>query len=76
MIALRTGAGEGVADGAGVLVGEHHPPHFAAVIVMLEDLLADQLYPRGRSRSPANPPGRARLMSWRAPSALDCDLRE
>ena len=43
MIAGRPGVSEDVTDGAGVLGGEHHPPHLAAVAVVLKDLLADQL---------------------------------
>ncbi len=43
VIGIRLGPGKGVADGLWVLGGEDHPHDRAAVAVMLQDLLPDQL---------------------------------
>ncbi len=37
------GVAEGIADGVGILRGEKHPHDLAAVVVVLENLLTDQL---------------------------------
>ena len=59
MLAVGPRVREGIAVGAGVLGGEHHPAHLAAVVVVLEDLLADQLALAIAVGSQPDPLGRA-----------------
>jgi len=50
---------ECIADGLRVLRGEHHPHHLTAVLIMLENFLADELTLAVAIGGEPNPPGGA-----------------